>query len=100
MLTPYSHSKFITKTLTSIHGGEFRVVFLVSFVNGKMKAEVVSATPLPQSFAKPTVACLPSPIIKNEVSFTYTPAFSSIISPYTSFFFYTSQPTRAPAVVK
>ncbi|MDP3962372.1 MAG: hypothetical protein Q8Q03_00690 [bacterium] len=90
MLTPYSSSKFITKTLTSASGEQFRVVFLVSFVNGEVKAQVVSAK-------KISVVCLPEFKEKSPVTFTYTPASSPVVSLFNPLFFFNSQPTRAPA---
>jgi hypothetical protein len=92
MLTPLSRSQFVTKILTSATGEQFRVVFLVALINGEVKAQVVSATPIAQC-----IHCLPEAAIKVPVSFTYTPTFIPKILIFDSLEFFMSQPTRAPA---
>ena len=96
MLTPYSQSKFVEKILTNAKGEQFRVVFCVAFVNGEVKAQIVSATPISQTIEHKEVLCLP--VFKEKVAqvFSYIPAFVSKISPFNQFFFFNSQPTRGP----
>lgn len=93
MLSTHLRSQFVTKILTNATGEKFRVVFLVALVNGEVKAQVVSATPLTQ----PEAVCLPKVHVKSPTTFTYTPTFSSKVSLFNSLFFFTSQPTRAPS---
>jgi len=93
MLTPYSRLKFITKILTSATGEQFRVVFLLALVNGEIKAQVVSATPI----TAPDPICLPAAVAKTLVTFTYSPSSNPVVSPFDSLFFFNSQPTRAPS---
>jgi hypothetical protein len=95
MLTPLSRSQFVTKILTSPTGEQFKVVFLVALVNGEVKVQVISATPI--SAKTVTVPCLPKPFEKTSVSFTYTPTFTEKISFFNELFFFNSQPTRAPS---
>ncbi len=95
MLTPQLRSQFVTKVLSSPTGEKCKVVFLIALIDGEVKAQVVSATPISE---KAEVACLPAPISKSKTVFTYTPAFSEILSPFNNFFFFNSQPTRAPSV--
>jgi hypothetical protein len=95
MLSPQLRSQFVTKVLTSPTGEKFRVVFLVAVVNGEVKAQVVSATPI--SAKTVTVPCLPEAKIKSPVSFTYTPTFTEKLSLFNELFFFNSQPTRAPS---
>lgn len=95
MLTPHLRSQFVTKILTSATGEKFRVVFLVALVNGEVKAQVVSATPI--SAKTVTVPCLPQALEKAPVSFAYTPSFTEKISLFNELFFFNSQPTRAPS---
>jgi hypothetical protein len=94
MLTPQLRSQFVTKFLTSPTGEKFKVVFLVALVNGEVKAQVVSAIPVQE-------APLFLPVIKNNekfVNFSKSPT-SKVLSPFfNQFFFYNSQPTRAPAL--
>lgn len=93
MLTPYSRSQFVTKILTSPSGEKFSVVFLVALVNGEVKAQMVSATPL----SKPVSVCLPGVCVKAPVSFAYTPSSNPLVSLFNPLFFFNSQPTRAPS---
>lgn len=93
MLTPYSRSQFVTKILTSDTGEKFQVVFLVTLVNGEVKGQIISATPI----AEATSICLPVSIKKSPVTFTYTAPSNPAVSPFNSLFFFNSQPTRAPS---
>lgn len=93
MLTPHLRSQFVTKILTSPSGEQFRVVFLVAVVNGEVKAQVVSATPVK------VAANLCLPLQKNSENFVVsTNSQKETFSPYfNSLFFFNSQPTRAPS---
>lgn len=95
MLTTHLRSQFVTKTLTSSTGEQFRVVFLIALVSGEVKAQVVSVTPL--STKTTTTPCLPGVHTKVLISFTYTPPSVPKLSFFNSLFFFTSQPTRAPS---
>jgi len=97
MITPYSHSKFVEKILTNAKGEQFRVVFCVSLIGGEIKAHIVSATPISQGLEQKKVLCLPVVLEKVAQEFTYTPAFAPVLSPFNQFFFFNSQPTRAPS---
>ena len=93
MLTPYSRSKFITKILTSANGEQFKVIFLVALIDGKVQAQVVSVEPI----VVPSVICLPTISQKNPVTFAYAPASAPVVSPFSPLLFFNSQPTRAPS---
>ncbi len=94
MLTPYSHSRFVTKTLVSLTGEQFSVVFLVSLIDGKVNAQIISA----KSLSKPSVICLPHFCTKQVVISTEVKTSTKKVeSPFNSFFFFNSQPTRAPS---
>ncbi len=99
MLAPYSPGKYFEKILTNAEGQQFRVLFLVALVNGELKAQIISAEPLTQPLATKTqeVACLPVYKEKQSHSYTYTPSFAPILSPLNDFFFFMSQPPRAPS---
>ncbi len=99
MLTPYSHSQFITKILTSTSGDKYKVVFLVALVDGKVNAQIVSSEFISKiaHVVESAQVCLPAPISRKEIFFTYAPSFKNLIFPFNSLFFYNSQPTRAPS---
>ena len=99
MLTPSLQSRFITKILTSASGEQFQVVFLVTLINGEVKAQVISAEPLIKKniFNDSSVAYLPEAHKKAPILFTYISSLKSIFFPFNSLFFFNSQPTRAPA---
>lgn len=97
MLTPQHRSQFVTKILTSADGREYKVVFLVALVNGEVKAQVISATPVENSTAAEHL-CLP--LLKNNekfVTFTNSQKGTSTPSYFNELFFFNSQPTRAPS---
>jgi hypothetical protein len=105
MITPYSHvsavalakaeSKFVEKILTSANGERFRVLFLVTLVNGEVKAQIVSAKPI---LARPTLAIGSSDTIKEKHNTEYIPSNIPEVSPYFLLeFLINSQPTRAPS---
>lgn len=94
MLTPQLRSQFVTKVLTSSNGEKYKVVFLVALVNGEVKAQVVSAVLISE---KAEAVCLPAPVSKKEIFYSYIPTFVPVVSPFNSLFFFNSQPTRAPS---
>lgn len=99
MLTPHLRSQFVTKILTSPTGEKFSVVFIVALVNGEMKAQVVSATPIEKTKAAVPL-CLP--IVKSHGKFvTFTKSLKgTFLSPFfNELFFFNSQPTRAPSFI-
>lgn len=108
MLTPHLRSQFVTKILTSATGEKFRVVFLVSLVNGEVKAQVVSAVLISgksgaktAGSASAAAAPLFLPVIKSNEIFVTFPKSSGGTSPspyFNELFFFNSQPTRAPSL--
>ena len=110
MLTPYLGSKFVTKVLTSHTGEQFRVVFLVSLVNGEVRAQVVSAESIGGhkneatalidlgEVQKTAFQCLPISCSQATVEAGLSYGFVSQVSPFTSLLFFMSQPTRAPSL--
>jgi hypothetical protein len=100
MISLYTGSKYIEKVLTSAAGEQFRVTFLVSLIDGQMKAKVVSVAPLSTEFAgshKSKTILLPTFAEKVKSYFRYTPSPAPKISYFDSLFFFTSQLTRAPS---
>ena len=113
MLTPYSQSRFVQKILTSASGKRFRVLFLVTLVNGEVKAQIVSVMPITSlesrsmSFPRKresvilpgndSVLCLPAFHTSKKYKTIYIPYFAPIVSPYIELYFFNSQPTRAPS---
>jgi hypothetical protein len=102
MLTPY-RPHFIEQIVTDPTGRQFRLVFLVSNVDGKLKGHLVSAEPisakaqLSGSSEQPTFF-LPIICPQNKTVTEYISSFTPIVSPYNELFFFTSQPTRAPSL--
>lgn len=95
MITPYSQSKFVEKILTSAGGERFRVLFLVTLVNGEVKAQIVSARPIGEG----PIFVLPAFSAKTKHNTEYIPFNAPGVSPYFSLeFLINSQPTRAPAI--
>ncbi|HEY4494515.1 MAG TPA: hypothetical protein VJC02_00245 [Candidatus Paceibacterota bacterium] len=97
MLTPFSRSKFVTKVLTSHSGEQFKVVFFVTLIDGKLKADIVSIEPISSSIKNTQNIFLPIFNKEKSVTFSYTKASHSVVSPFNNLFFFNSQPTRAPA---
>ncbi|MES2314505.1 MAG: hypothetical protein V4524_01020 [Patescibacteria group bacterium] len=112
MLKPTIPSKFVERIITSQTGEQYRVVFLVTLVNGEVKARVVGAQLISKvqlledksyelrakRYERNTaVLCLPgaSAINLSPTSYLISPALR--VSPFTSLLFFTSQPTRAPS---
>jgi len=116
MLKPSIPSKFVERIVTSQTGERFRVVFLVTLVNGEVRAKVISA----EAISAPALKLAPgfvdsgadfsnknfdhsstlllvgysSPVIADTA---YVFDFAPEVSPFTSLLFFTSQPTRAPS---
>jgi hypothetical protein len=97
MLTPQLCSQFVTKVLTSNNGDKYRVVFLVTMVNGEPRGQVVSAELISTS-QKKEVLYLPKTAQSSPKTFTYKPTFTGIVSPISLLDFFMSQPTRAPSL--
>ncbi|MEK7501562.1 MAG: hypothetical protein AAB629_01410 [Patescibacteria group bacterium] len=108
MLTPYSQSRFVQKILTSASGKRFRVLFLVTLVNGEVKAQIVSAQSIMSALSFPRtressvlpknkILCLPFYSAKAKHNTEYIPSNAPEVSPYAELYFFTSQPTRAPS---
>jgi hypothetical protein len=110
MLTPHLQSRFIEKVLTDRTGRQFRVLFLVSLVNGEVRGQIVSAQPifegvrvasLPGRVAKATSwskLCLPCTKAAAKIIGSKVRSWTRVASPYySSLEFFMSQPTRAPS---
>jgi hypothetical protein len=110
MLTPHLQSRFIEKVLTDRTGQQFRVLFLVSLVNGEVRGQIVSAQPifegvrvasLPGRVYKVlpcTKLCLPCTKAAAKIIESKVRSWSRVASPYySSLEFFMSQPTRAPS---
>ena len=104
MLTPYSQSQFIEKILTDANGRQFRVVFMVSLVNGELKGRIISVKPVAANVLALAGAvsdagfCLPCAKAAREVETPYFVSPAPFISPYfDSELLLTAQPTRAPS---
>ena len=110
MLTPNLQSRFIEKVLTDRAGQQYRVLFLVSLVNGEVRGQIVSAQPIyedanvirlpgrvakAQSFVK---LCLPCTKAAAKIISSSVRSWARVASPYySSLEFFMSQPTRAPS---
>lgn len=104
MLTPYSNTRFIEKTLTDCQGRQFRALFLVSLVNGEVKGRLVSLKLIsPKVLAiEGSVSdgsiCLPSWTAEASIETPYFVHTAPRKSPYFNIdLILTSQPTRAPS---
>lgn len=103
MLTPF-RPHFIEQVFTDQTGRQFRLVFLVSSVEGKLKGQLVSVRPME---ARPrrsvlggetSVFCLPIICRQNKTVTKYISSFAPIVSPFSTIeFLINSQPTRAPS---
>src|ERR1035437_4158582 len=109
MLTPNLQSRFIEKVLTDRNGQQFRVLFLVSLVDGEVRGQIISAQPifeavkavgLPGRVYKGspcTKLCLPCTKAATKIIESKVKSWSRVASPYySSLEFFMSQPTRAP----
>ena len=110
MLTPHIQSRFLEKVLTDRNGRQYRVLFLVSLVNGEVRGQIVSAQPvfeeaksirLPgRTASAPSFVKLCLPAVKSAAKVTESrmSSWSRVASPYySSLEFFMSQPTRAPS---
>ncbi|MEI8338233.1 MAG: hypothetical protein WCF92_03785 [bacterium] len=96
-------TKYIEKIITSPEGVDFNVVFLVYEENGRIKAKVVSSTPInvaPEN-NKEIILALPSfSQIKKAISSIIKEVDSKIIpSPYSSILYFNCTIPRAPATL-
>lgn len=98
MLKPIQPSKFIERIITSQTGERYRVVFLVTLVNGEVKAKAISAKLISDSDFAPVVLALPGATTTVTGDTAYIFEYSPVVSPFTSLLFFTSQPTRAPSL--
>ncbi len=97
--------QLVEKIFTDQFGRQFRMVFLVTVIDGELKGRLVSAeqlsanSPRLQGTTSEASEILSLPIfeMQKEVVTEYVPAFTPVVSPYTELFFFTSQPTRAPS---
>jgi len=101
MLTSY-RPQFIEQIFTDLIGRQFRLVFLVSKVGGKLKGQLISAQPLSakariQGSTQKSSFLLPISCPQSKTVTEYISSFAPIVSPYNELFFFTSQPTRAPS---
>jgi len=105
MLKPLQPSKFVERIITSQTGERYRVVFLVTLVNGEVRAKAISAELISTPVLKlgsvdsdgSVILSLPGASSVGVADTTYIFSYSPIVSPFTSLLFFTSQPTRAPS---
>ncbi|HEX7724261.1 MAG TPA: hypothetical protein VF438_00805 [Candidatus Paceibacterota bacterium] len=104
MLTPYLQSQFVEKILTDVNGRQFKALFLVSLVNEKVSARLVSLQIIsPKCLAiegaiSQEVFFLPSYTSHEAVETPYIASVAPFVSPYFDLdIFLSTQPTRAPA---
>ena len=106
MLALQQHPNLIEKTFTDRLGRRFRMVFMVTAVNGELKGRLVSVQPLsPEARPKQIsrgeasvdILYLPVVISNKVVETAYIPAYAPIVSPFNEMYFFVSQPTRAPS---
>jgi len=127
MITSYK-PQFIEKIFTDQLGQQFRLVFLVTNVDGEMKGRLVSAELISKkvgllsgrvskvssnnahyaeqnsgadnfNIAYEVPICLPIICEKVEADTTYISSCKKILSPFSELFFFMSQPTRAPSII-
>ncbi|MEI6304870.1 MAG: hypothetical protein WCP09_02510 [Candidatus Taylorbacteria bacterium] len=109
-LAPISNAtvpQFMSRVFSDRNGRLYRFTFLVSFVNGEMKGQLVSAEPVSTShsasseaspYSNGQIFMLPVcfPVKKPETAYVFS--FAPVVSPYFSVdFLINCQPTRAPA---
>lgn len=107
MLTPYLKSQFVEKVLTDKHGRQFRCLFLVALVSGKIKAKLVAIEPVVK--VEPSQSCEGStftnykrcllPVFHIPKKIFTERVWSPIASPFIpkDFSFVMSQMIRAPS---
>lgn len=74
-----------------------RVRFMIVSMHGVLTPHVISVTPLVSQAAPEAVICLPKVSVESPKVIAYIPDFAPIVSPFNEFFFFNSQPTRAPS---
>ncbi|MCR4334805.1 MAG: hypothetical protein NUV47_03730 [Patescibacteria group bacterium] len=72
-----------------------RVRFTIIEVNGTFQGRIISVSPINIQIKKQTF--LPEYKEKETQEFTYISLLAPILSPFNQFFFFNSQPTRAPS---
>ena len=106
MLTPYLNSQFVEKTLTDRYGRQFRCLFLVVLVEGKVKGKLISAKEVSVAVGLLQVCSSPTATAENLLPTIHAPKkifTEHIWLPIVSYFapkdfsFVMSQPTRAPS---
>ena len=97
-LQVHQGGRFIEKIFTDQSGQQFKLVFFVALVNGEVKGTLISAQPVGSVDVGATCAYLPISLSINKVVTEYVPTYASVVSPFNKFFFFTSQPTRAPSL--
>ncbi len=76
--------------------GKFvRVQFTIVEANGTFQGKIISVSPITIQSKKQIF--LPEYKEKETSEFAYISLFTSILSPFNKFFFFNSQPTRAPS---
>lgn len=76
------------------NGAFVRVRFTIVEVNGTFQGKIISVSSISVQSEKQVF--LPEYREKEVREFIYYPLFTQIISPFNNFFFFNSQPTRAP----
>ena len=115
MLAVHNDIRFISRVFTDTLGRQFKLTFLVALVDGEIKGRLVSAQQISKSLELPSStsdhssfqysnlraeeATFLLPVCQEEKvpETVFIPAFTPIVSPYLELYFFTSQPTRAPA---
>jgi hypothetical protein len=104
MLKPSIPSKFVERIITSQTGERYRVVFLVTLVDGEVRAKAISAELISAPVLKigspankSGILLLEGELAKVLADTKYVFDFTPKVSPFTSLLFFTSQPTRAPS---
>ncbi len=98
MLTVKAPEKIIPKLVKMADGRVALVHFLVSFEGGELKAKIVSVQYSDEKVVEnkaPLAIC--GACEKLAQVFSEKTYYEKIVSPYTKFAFFVSQPTRAPA---
>ena len=108
MLKPSIRPQYIERIMTSQTGERYRVLFLVTLIDGEVKAKAISATrleirdlrlesPIKNCSKNQTILCLPSASAILKATISDLQSLAIRVSSFTSLLFFTSQPTRAPS---
>lgn len=90
--------QFVTRVFSDKNGRLYRFTFLVAFVNGEMKGQLVSAEPVSGTYSNGQIFALPICFTVKKPETTYVFSFAPVASPYFSTeFLINTQPTRAPS---